>query len=425
VVPTKTDETTDVQKRKEFVAAIEQLESEAGGEPELITLYIPPDKPIHEVTGYLKDEYAKTDRISDKERRTHVQNAISSLLSHLKNYGQTPPQGMALFCGTTRTAGDGTDPTCTIIEPIEPVTVYLYRCSSMYDLGPLHQMLDAMNVYGLLVVDLHEAYWGFLHGGHIEPVGGTSSNVPDKQRKGGQSAPRFQRLREIAVSEFFTKVGEQSSSVFLAKRDFFKRFDGVLIGGRSPVKEHFLAGNYLHHEIRQRVIGLFDVEHTDSSGLSELVAGANDVISGMDLEKQQVVMDRFNEELENGGGLAARGEESVRKNLETGAVATLLLSTSLRKNRLQITCQECGHSEERTFLLEQETSVKDILTHTCRMCSAPIIKSGEVDIIEELTHLANQTHAKTVIISDNVDAGSRFLPEYGGIGAILRYRTGY
>ena len=416
MVKTETDEIKDLYTLHEFVVAIENLESKEGSGKKLITLYIPPDTRIHEVTGYLKEEYSKTDHIDDKETRIHVQNAISSILTHLKNYNHLPPRGLAFFCGAEGMAGDGIDLPCTIIEPVEPITVYLYRCSSRYDLEPLHQMLEATNIYGLLVVDLHEAYWGFLRGNHIEPIGGISSNVPDKQRKGGQSAPRFQRLREIAVNEFFTRVGEQASSIFLAKRDFFKRFGGVLIGGRSPIREHFLAGDYLHHEIRQRVIGAFEVEHTDKAGLSELVANANDDILGMGIEKQKVLLDRFNEELENGGGLAAYGEENIRKNLAAGAVETLLLSASLRKKRLQITCQDCGHSEERTFFLEPGTLIKDILTHTCRICSSPIIESGDIDLVEELTHLAYQTNSKTVIISDDGEAGSGFLPEYGGIG---------
>ena len=153
-----------------------------------------------------------------------------------------------------------------------------------------------MNVYGLLVLDHREAYWGILRGNRVEPVGSSTSNVPGKTRKGGQSAPRFQRLREIAVNEFFTRVGEQANSVFHAKKDFFKKFNGVLIGGRNPARENFLTGNYLHHEIRQRVIGVFEVDHTDKTGLQELVDKANDVISGIDIEKQKVLIDRFYKE---------------------------------------------------------------------------------------------------------------------------------
>jgi peptide chain release factor subunit 1 len=423
MVKPATDEIEELQRQTEFEAALKKLESDNGSGRALITLYIPPDKQIHDVTGHLKDEYSKTDLIRDKETRTDVQNAISSILLHLKNYEHHQPNGIAFFCRKNRMAGDGTELPCTTIEPIEPLNLYLYRYSSMYDLEPLKQMLGGMNVYGLLVLDVREAYWGFLRGNHVEPAGSATANVPGKQRKGGQSAPRFQRLREIAVNEFFSRVGEHASTIFLAERDFFKRFKGVLIGGRSPTRENFLAGNYLHHELQQRVIGVFEVARTDKTGLSELVANAHDIIAGMDIEQQQALLDRFHEEIKNGSGLAVHGEESVRKNLSTGAVGTLILSSSLRKERFRITCQDCGHSEEHTFQLNEGTSIKDILTHSCRICSSPIIENEKTDIIEELTHLADHIHARTVIISDTVGAGSTFLLAYGGIGSLLRYRT--
>ena len=41
-------------------------------------------------------------------------------------------------------------------------------------------------------------------------------------------------------------------------KDFFNRFKG-LTGGPSPTKEEFEEGNFLHHEVQKRIIGLFDV----------------------------------------------------------------------------------------------------------------------------------------------------------------------
>jgi peptide subunit release factor 1 (eRF1) len=97
----------------------------------------------------------------------------------------------------------------------------------------------------------------------------------------------------------------------------------------------------------------------------------------------KVLVDRFNEDLRNKGGLTIRGEEGVRKNLASGAVGTLLLAAYLRKKRFQIICQQCGHVEDRTFELEEpQSGVKDILTHTCRSCSSPIIENVDMDITE-------------------------------------------
>ena len=417
-------EMDDARKRYEFKKTLEKLESQQGDGTELITLYIPPDKQIYDVTNQLKDEFGQCANIKSKQTRTNVQSAISSILSHLKYYKRPPEKGIAVFCGTVKLYGDRTDLQCTIIEPPEPLNLYMYRCSSNFELDPLRQMLDEKIVYGLLVLDRREAYWGFLRGNRIEPMGGATSTVPGKQRKGGQSAARFGRLREIAINEFYTKVGERSSAIFIAEKDFFERFKGVLIGGPSPTKEEFEAGSYLHHEIQKRIIGLFDVSYTNESGLRELVGAAKDALKGMEVIKEKSFMDRFLKELVKDDGLAAYGEESIRKNLELGSVDILLLSGNLRKSRLKIKCQSCGYSEERTVSIESGKTARDIALGACPTCTSPLVLDEEIDIIDELAKLADQCSAKVEIISDDFEEGSILFSAFGGIAAILRYRTG-
>ena len=409
--------------RTRLRSTLHELESGEGSGWSLITLYIPHDKPISDVKDYLKEEYTRSETIRDAEDRKQIQHALSSILSHLKNYDVLPGNGLAIFCEVA-SEETGTDHGCTIIEPPEPLDLYLYRRSTKFELEPLRQMLEVKNVYGLLVLDLSGAWWGFLRGDRIETAGKSTSGIPDKQRKGGQSSARFQRLRKVAINEFFSRVGDHASEAFLAEKDFFQRFRGVLIGGPGKTKEDFFAGHFLHHEIQMRVIGLFDTAKTDETGLAELAGIARDVIGREDIASEKDLLGRFREELAKPDGLAASGEESIRKNLAAGAVGTLLLSAGLRKSRRRITCRECGHADERTIPLEPGMTVQDILTHTCRICAAPIIGDEEVDIIEELTHLADKSGAKTRIISENLDKELEFPAESGGIGAILRYRTG-
>jgi peptide chain release factor subunit 1 len=417
-------EMDDARKRYEFKKTLEKLELQQGDGTELITLYIPPEKQIYEVTNQLKDEFGQCANIKSKQTRTNVQSAISSILARLKYYKRPPEHGMAVFCGTVQLYGDRTDLQCTIIEPPEPLNLSMYRCSSKFELEPLRQMLEEKFVYGLLVLDRRESYWGFLRGNRIEPMGGATSTVPGKQRKGGQSAARFGRLREIAIHEFYTKVGERSSAIFLAEKDFFERFKGVLIGGPSPTKEEFEAGSFLHHEIQKRIVGLFDVAYTNEDGLSELVDSAKDALKGMTVIKEKAFVDKFLKELVKDGGLAAYGEESIRKNLGVGAIDTLLLSGNLRKSRLKVKCQSCGHTDERTISMEPGKTVKDVALGNCPKCTAPLALEEETDIVDELTKLADKSSAKVEIISDDFEEGSILFSAFGGIAAILRYRTG-
>ncbi|WP_298668356.1 peptide chain release factor aRF-1 [uncultured Methanofollis sp.] len=411
--------------RYEFKKMLERLEAKQGSGTELISLYIPPDKQIYDVTAQLRDEFGQCSNIKSKQTRTNVQSAISSILSRLKYFKTPPERGMAIFCGTVSTVGDRTDLECEIVYPPEPINLYMYRCSSNFELEPLKEMLEEKEVYGLLVIDRREAYWGFLRGNRIEPVNGATSMVPGKQRKGGQSSVRFQRLRLIAINEFYKKVGDRSSEAFLAEKDFFQRFQGLLIGGPSPTKEEFNEGGYLHHEVQKRVLGLFDVAYTNESGLAELVDNAQDALKGVEVIKEKEVMNHFLKELVKDDGVAAYGEESVRKNLEHGSVDTLILSDRLRESRLKIMCGNCGYSEEKTVKTEPGKTTKDIDLGNCPKCSSPLQIEEEVDIIEEMTTLADQSGTKVEIISDDFEEGSMLYSAFGGIAAVLRYRTGY
>jgi peptide chain release factor subunit 1 len=413
------------RKRYEFKKTLEKLAEKEGSGTELITIYIPPDKQIFDVTAQLRDEFGQCSNIKSKQTRTNVQSAISSILSRLKYYNRPPENGMAIFCGTIKLGGDRSTLDCTIIEPPEPVGLYMYRCSSHFELEPLMAMLEEKVVYGLIVIDRREAYIGFLRGNRIEPMSGVTSTVPGKQRKGGQSAMRFQRLRLIAINEFYKKVGDRASEIFMAEKDFFERFKGVLIGGPTPTKEEFADGDFLHHELQKRIVGLFDVSYTNESGLAELVDAAQDALRGVEVMKEKQVMDRFFKELVKDEGLAAYGEESVRKNLELGAVDVLLLSSVLRKARIRIECQNCDFSEERTVQLEPGKSLKDMELGNCKKCTAPLFLAEESDIIDELTELADASSTGVKIISDDFEEGAMLYNAFGGIAAILRYRTGY
>jgi len=141
----------EARRRYDFKKTLERLESKEGSGTELITLYIPPDKQIYDVTAQLRDEFGQCSNIKSKQTRTNVQSAISSILSRLKYYKRPPEKGMAIFCGTILLGGDRSDLECTVIEPPEPLNLYMYRCSSNFELEPLRQMLEEKSIYGLLV----------------------------------------------------------------------------------------------------------------------------------------------------------------------------------------------------------------------------------------------------------------------------------
>jgi peptide chain release factor subunit 1 len=406
---------SEAQKRYEFKRKLEELREKTGKGTELVTIYIPPNKQISDVIAQLKDERGQASNIKSKSTRTNVQGALDSIMTRLKYFKAPPKNGMVIFCGTISLRGDKTTMESMIIEPPEPIKTYTYRCASEFVLGPLEDMLIEKKTFGLLVMDRREATIGLLKGKHIDPLRHLTSNVPGKQRKGGQSSHRFQQLRLIAIHEFYKRIGEAANRIFLGVDR--EELEGILIGGPSPTKEEFIGGEYLHHELQPKILGAFDISYTDESGLYELVDAASDTLKDLDLIREKKVMNRFMTELVSDSGLATYGEDNVRKNLKMGAVDTLILSEDLRRIRTFVKCASCGYHYERTVQKVGRPG-------SCPKCGKALEVVKTTDVMVELSKIGEQMNSTIEIISADFEEGKQLMNAFGGIAAILRYKTG-
>src|SRR5205823_5044386 len=178
---------TGMEKYK-FRRALEEIEAAQGRGTELVTVYVPPERPISDVTNYLRGELSQSSNIKSAGTRKNVTQAIESAMQRLKGYRMPPPTGL-----------------------------------------------------------------GVLRGKRIEVIKNLQSQVPSKHRMGGQSARRFERGHDIAVHEWYKKIGELMTEAFLTRPEI----KGIIIGGPGYSKEEFATGEFVHHELRKKILPTF------------------------------------------------------------------------------------------------------------------------------------------------------------------------
>ncbi|WP_224447913.1 peptide chain release factor aRF-1 [Haloprofundus salilacus] len=405
---------SDDRRKYEFRKVIEELSEYEGSGTQLVTIYIPPDKQISDVVDHVIQEHSEAANIKSKQTRTNVQDALTSIKDRLRYFDTFPPDnGIVIFSGAINSGGGQTTMvTKTLESPPEPVQSFRYHCDSAFLTEPLEQMLSDKGLFGLIVLDRREANVGWLKGKRVEPVKSASSLVPGKQRKGGQSAQRFARLRLEAIDNFYQEVAEMANDLFVAKRH---ELDGVLVGGPSPTKDEFLDGDYLHHEIQDKVVGKFDVSYTDESGLYDLVDAAQEVLADQEVMKDKAEMEEFFESL-HAGDLATYGFEATRKNLVMGSVDRLLISEDLRKD---VVVYDCDGQEEYEIVDARHATPN----HKCVDGGEAEVVERE-DVIEHLMEIADQRGTETKFISTDFEKGEQLYDAFGGIAGILRYSTG-
>ena len=400
------DKTKEKYELKKQLARLRELK---GSGTELISVYIPANQPVHEMSNKLREEAGQATNIKSKSTRKNVGDALERIIHHLKTYGNTaPPSGVAIFCGNVSDNPAKTDIELFTVYPAsEPIAVQLYRCDSRFFLEPLERTLLVNDSYGIVVMDGRECTLAELKGTNTRILSRIRSMAHAKIRKGGQSARRFERLIEESIEYYYKHVGEHMD------RYFVNTVKGVIVGGPGPAKEDFVKMSPFNYQIK--ILGVVDTGYTDEYGIREVMAKSGEILAGQAAIKERIVVERFIREVVN-GGLATYGEAEVRKSLETKQASSLLISEGVTYKRAKLvdtTTDEVQYITAKSPFDLQER-IKGI--------GGTVKVESEIPLVDDLIDLAELQGIEVIVISQETAEGAQFLGSFYGIGAFLRYK---
>jgi peptide chain release factor subunit 1 len=414
--------TSDSVSRFRLKRTLEMLASKEGRGTELISLYVPPGRRIHEVMANLREEYGTASNIKSRTTRKNVLDAIDRVQQRLKLFREPPKNGLVIFCGAIPHGGPGTEKMETyVLEPPEPINIYFYRCDAKFHIEPLLEMATERDAFGVIVIDSTEAVVATVRGQRMEVLQELTSGIPGKSRAGGQSARRYERIREQAMNDYFRRVATHSYEV-LNKVPGLK---GLIIGGPGPTKHDFVEGDYLNYMLKEKILATVDTSYVGEQGVEEIISKSQDVLKGVRYLEEKRLVQKFLYEIGHDTGLGVYGETQVRKYLTAGIVDLLLVSEKMNTLHVYTKCKNCSAVDDALIL--QANLVKfeqDLMATPCKKCNAAALYiDNTVDLVDELVGIAEKQNANIAVISTETDEGVMLKDSFGGIAAILRYRA--
>jgi peptide chain release factor subunit 1 len=412
----------DSVKRYRLKKMLNQLSSISGHGTELVTVYIPPRRQIFDVISQLRNEAGTASNIKSDLTRTHVQDALSRTVEHLKLFKETPENGLVVFCGAIPTGkGFGTEKIelYSVIPP-KPIQINLYRCDDHFWTDHLKDMMKDDKIIGILAIDTQEAGLGILTGDRWEVIDTLTSGVAGKHRQGGQSARRFERLRDNELNEYYHRIADRSQKVFIDQ--FYVK--GIIVGGPGPTKENFLREEYLDYRLQNSVISTIDTSYSGDEGVREIIDKVNEqgVMTEYRLMEEKRIIKKFMGEVHATKGLGIYGIEDVVKSLKNGAVDMVIVTDDVAYVKVDIKCKRCGTTQEKFIERHNLQGIKQqMLSRPCPSCNAIDFESYETDIVDYLEELVTQSGSKLEIISGKTEEGAQ-LASIGKVGAVLRFR---
>jgi peptide chain release factor subunit 1 len=401
---------------------LEKLGSKEGRGTELVSLYVPPGRQISEAVAMLNNEYGTASNIKSTTTRKNVQDAIVKVTQRLKLFKQVPKNGLVIFCGAIPQNGPGSEKIETyVIVPPESIQVYLYRCDSRFHIEYLQEFLVEKETYGIIVLDASSAIYATLRGKRLDIIKQITSGVPGKFKAGGQSARRFDRQREVKLQEYFNRVGEHATEIFLE----MKNLKGIILGGPGPTKDDFQKGNYLHYTLKDKILDVIDTSYVSDYGVEEAIERGQESLRKIRYVEEKRIMQKFLQEIGQDTGLVTYGEDEVRNYLKGGIVDTLILSEDLDKVRVTIECSNCNYKSKEAMKSNKVAELEqNISGNACPKCGVPTLSmTNSTDLIDDLAELAEETGADVEILSGETEEGQMLKKSFGGIAAILRYKA--
>ncbi|CAN5671085.1 peptide chain release factor aRF-1 [soil metagenome] len=416
------DEKWDSVKKYKLTKMLNNLSKITGHGTELVTVYIPPKRPIHDVLAQLRNEAGTASNIKSDLTKNHVQDALNKSMEQLKLYKEPPENGLVIFCGAIPTGkGLGTEKIeiFTIVPP-KPVQINLYRCDDHFWIDHIKDMLKDDRTIAVISIDTQEAGLGILTGDRWETIETLTSGVSGKHRQGGQSARRFERLRDNELNEYYHRIADYAQKIFI---DQFT-VKGLIVGGPGPTKETFVREEYLDYRLQNNIIATLDTSYSGDEGVREIIDKVNDqgIMSEFRSMEEKKIVKKFMGEVFSGKGLGIYGLNDVVNNLKAGITDSIIATDSIDMLYLEVICKKCDFRYEKIVERDQLVETKqNILSSPCSKCGGQDYTINEKDFIDYLEEYASLAGTKLDIISSKTEEGAQ-IQSLGKIGALLRFK---
>lgn len=376
----------------------------------MISFYVPSGSQINQYSAKITEQLSKCKNIKSKVNAKSVESGLKSLQHKLKKFKQTPPNGLAIFCGYAEDEeGKVTKITYTITTK-NPIKQHIYHCDSEFYTKPLENQLDSYDSYGFIVIDGKGKLFGLIRGTKKEILFQDDVYLPHKHNKGGQSAGRFFRTRIIARLHHLKETAEQAVNYFIDSKTNLPNVKGLFIAGSADLKDQFATLPSFDPRLKEILIRVVTVSYGGNSGFMEAVKLCQKDLENIPFVEESKLLTEYFEHISKDDNLYSFGVRETLGALDNGAVSKLILY----KNFDLIRFVEKNNDGNTIVSFKQKTEFNGTLGYT-------LVDQQEIDDYVRENLNGSELH----FVSGKTPEGSQFVNGFGGIGAILRYEYQY
>ena len=263
--------------------------------------------------------------------------------------------------------------------------------------------------YGVIVIGGKGTLIASLQGSHRRVLHRMRVDLPNKHRKGGQSAPRFQRLRQEARQKYLRKVAEAIAQYFLpgkSNKYIGQGIKGLVLAGSADCKDDLVKLGLLDKRLSSIVVSSVVVQNGGERGLDQAIEQSMERLGCVQLIQEQKVLSKFMEEIDKDSGKYCFSVQDTFEALEMGAVKDLVVWDDLATIRYELRNSQTNQTMEVYSLADIPMGFEVV---------------DETSLVGWLCDHYKDYGCNLELVSDRSAVGARFTNGFGGLGGLLRW----
>ncbi|CAI9115721.1 OLC1v1016707C1 [Oldenlandia corymbosa var. corymbosa] len=404
------DENIETWKMKRL---IKELDSARGNGTSMISLIIPPGYQISHASKKLAEEVGKASNIKSRVNRHSVQTALTSAQQRLKLYNRVPTNGLVIYAGTINDKKF-----IRHLEPFRPINAFHYVCGSKFRTDEMNELLERDEVYGFIVMDGNGTLFGTLSGNSRDILHQFHVELPNKHRRGGQSASRFSHIRDEKRHNYLTKVVELSIKHFISDTTNQCNVRGLILAGTGDFKNELAQAVVFKSRFSSRVLNIVDTAYGGENGFNQAIRLSSELLLNVKFLQEQRLIEKYFDEISRDTGKFVNGVEHTLKALEMGAVEVLIVWEELDCVRYELKISATKDIIVKHLSKDQEANQENFRDPNSGL---DLEVMDRTLLLEWLADNYGQFGCSLEFVTNKSTEGSQFVRGFGGIGGILRY----
>ncbi len=217
---------------------------------------------------------------------------------------------------------DEVNKSCILLDPPKPIDKFMYLCDRKYHTELIEDLYQDHDKYGIILITGEEVKFYSICGTEIRNLDRGKVRITKNQKKGGQSAPRFGRIRDNEIQQYISHCCELSQEHYL--EDDIPIIKGLVIAGNADKKDRLYEN--IHFKLKEMSQKM---TISDKDNIHTIVERCKKIFDTHDEELNE--LNEFYEHINRDTNRGIYGIKQIMKSFENYSLQKVLIHEKFDK----------------------------------------------------------------------------------------------